>query len=218
VRYPDFRLGPLALDINGIVGVVGPNGAGKTTLLSAVAGLLPNSTGSVAIDGHALSHLERRRDVGFCMPPTSFHFQLTFEQHLRFLRSFYDNWSAKVETDLIERFNIPRRKKVGTASAGTVMKFSLLVALSRQPPAILLDEPWNTLDPISRFELSTELFRLREETKCTIVISTHDLAQLQSIVQRVVFLSEGRIVEVKDDLEALRDGSGFEQYYRGVYS
>lgn len=219
VEYPSFTLGPISLDIEGITGLVGPNGAGKTTLLRALAGQLPHARGQVAKDGQVLDDLARRKSLALCISPESLYRNLSFAQHLQFLRGFYANWSMEIEIDLIKRFNIPLSKVVGAASAGTIIKFSLLVAFARRAEGILFDEPWNSLDPTVRFEFSDELVRLRLETGSDVLISSHDLSLLEAIAPSVSFLACGKIIRAKrvGEVGRVRVTNTLEQEYRDVF-
>jgi ABC-2 type transport system ATP-binding protein len=222
VEFRNFTLGPISVELStGSVGLAGPNGAGKTTLLRAVAGLLTGTSGAVRLNGNTLDDLCRRTEIGFAGASSTFYPTVSFADHLAFLRQFYGTWSRDLEDELISRFRLPLRKNVGEASSGMVAKFALLISFARMSPCIMFDEPWNALDPSSRFELVEELSRLREESKRIIVLSSHDLGTLQEAVDRVIFLNDGQIVEITASVPTtagLESPIGqIEKTYREIY-
>jgi ABC-2 type transport system ATP-binding protein len=197
--YPGFTLGPISLSFEpGIIGLIGENGAGKTTLMAALGGMLPGLTGEIFLSGDILSAKARRQRVAFAALRDVLYPSLSFSEHLRFLRTFYPTWSLEIERDLVRRFNIPTEKRAGAASSGTKSKFWLLVALARRADAILFDEPWNTLDPAGRDDFSSELRAIAKEANIPIIVSSHELEQLERIIDSFHIISEGRIVSSGD--------------------
>lgn len=195
--YPGFNLGPITLAIAAsckIVGLIGPNGAGKTTLMSVIAGIIPGASGVVNLDGAILDDLGRRKLIAFTGVDDIWYQRLTFRQHLDLLRPFYPTWSRDIETDLLKRFAIPEKKSLGTASAGMRAKFALVAAFARQPNMLLFDEPWNALDPTSREEFSEALRTSRDLLPGPIIVSSHELEQIDQLADLFIFVANGRII------------------------
>ena len=202
--YPDFELGPIRLTVpSGILGLVGPNGAGKTTLLSAIGGTLPQTQGTVTLDGVTLSERDRRVNIASYASDSHLYPNASLRQHLRFLSKFYPEWDAGAEEELVSRFKLPLDKAAGAASSGTRSKFNLLLCFARQAAVLIFDEPWNTLDPLARAEFSSALVQLCRETDRLAIISSHDLAQVDAVATQVGCMSDGRLVGVKPSSSGL---------------
>jgi len=206
--YPDFIVGPIDFTFkSGITGVIGSNGAGKTTLLAAIAGMLPNSSGSVFINNAPCSEKTRRSRIAFASMRDVLYGKVSFRQHLRFFRLFYPAWSVDIEEELIKKFALPQDKATESASSGMRAKFWLVVALARQADAILFDEPWNLLDPSARLELSAELKHTAARYNIPIIVSSHELEELEDVADSFIALRGGKIVEdalLPDSRESLR--------------
>ncbi|MGB8798838.1 MAG: ABC transporter ATP-binding protein [Candidatus Aquilonibacter sp.] len=218
VKYPQFTLGPLDLKLEpGLTGLIGPNGAGKTTLLSAIAGVLPIAEGSFFLNGHRTDEIRRRKVFAFFPSSDYYYPSATFGEHLAFLRHFYrETWSNDVQDELIKRFNIPLSLAIGSASSGTRSKFTLLLCFARQAEALVLDEPWNTLDPSARDEFDSELLRLRREQNPVIIVSSHELAQIQAVCSSAIFLAKGEIIAIRplDNASSASNQSTLRDEYR----
>lgn len=198
--YRDFHLGPVGLTVGPeVVGLIGPNGAGKSTLMAVVAGTLPGSRGRIRVDGTELSDLERRRRMAFAGPTNMWHPGMNAEDYLRLLRSLYPDWSILRERALMERFRISYRQCIAEASAGTKAKFDLIRGLARGAGMLLLDEPWSTLDPSARAELTSDLKQIRHEDGIGMLVSSHELDTVAGLCDRFVFLVNGKIAAERAD-------------------
>jgi ABC-2 type transport system ATP-binding protein len=193
--YPSFLAGPFDHEFaNGITGVIGPNGAGKTTLFSAIGGLLDLRAGAICIDGGPpLDELERRRAIASYSGRDMWYGGLTIAQQLAFLSAFFPSWDHALATTLLDRFRLDPAKRVAGLSSGMQVKLALIAAMARRPAALLFDEPWNSLDPAARHELSAIIRELDDGTR-TIVVSSHDLAYVESVCSALVIIDHGRIV------------------------
>jgi len=179
--------------VPGVHGLVGPNGAGKSTMFSAIAGTQANAKGDVILEGAHASRLGRRKAVALAANPSHFYPTATFAQHVAFLRPFYPDWSRSEEARLVERLSIPLTKRVGEASQGMLSKFGLLVAFARRAHVVLLDEPWNALDVESRDELTQIVRDLTRDSCRSVIISSHDLNELQEVCGDILFMADGKI-------------------------
>jgi ABC-2 type transport system ATP-binding protein len=122
-----------------------------------------------------------------------FYERWTAEKNLRFLSRFYPNWSEKRAAELAGRFRLPLDKKVKDLSTGDRVKLSLTRALAYSPRLLLLDEPTSGLDPVVRSELLDELFEFQHKGESAIFYSTHILSDIKRLVDRLVFLDQGRV-------------------------
>jgi len=110
---------------------------------------------------------------------------------LEYLRPFYPSWDRVLENELISQFDLPRDRKLGNLSRGMRMKAALASALAYHPKLIVLDEPFTGLDPLVRDELIQGLLERAEES--TILVSSHDLAEIESFASHVGYLEQGRL-------------------------
>ncbi len=188
----------LALPRGSIVGLIGRNGAGKTTLLRHLTGLLLPTSGQVTVLGcpaEQLGEAELNR-IGAVDQEGDLLEWMTVEQHVRYVAAFYRNWDRALEEELIGLLELDRKSKISALSGGDRQKVSLVIAVGHRPELLLLDEPISALDPIVRERTLDFLLDLLRESGTTIVISSHILRDVEKIVDRIVCLNEGRLVEV----------------------
>lgn len=178
-----------------VVGLVGPNGAGKTTLLHLLLGLLRADRGTVAV--HGLDPIkevaEVRRNTGFMTPDVPV-WKGSVERCLWAHSGYYPTWNADLAEQLRDRFALDPRARVTTLSRGGKVRLRLVLALSYEPPLLVLDEPTLGLDVDSRDELQDELGRIVGEGERTVILTSHRLDDVQRLADRIVLLRGGRIV------------------------
>jgi ABC-2 type transport system ATP-binding protein len=188
-------LNGLNLDVpeGAVYALVGPNGAGKTTAIK----ILMNIFGPTGGHAEVLS-VESTRIAG--QPFTSIGYVSENQELpewmrvgalLEYLRPFYPSWDRTLEDDLIRQFDLPRDRKLSNLSRGMRMKAALASALAYHPKLIVLDEPFTGLDPLVRDELIQGLLERAEES--TILVSSHDLAEIESFASHVGYLEQGRL-------------------------
>lgn len=178
-----------------LVGLVGKNGSGKTTLLRHAVGLQLPTVGSVTTLGAPsaeLGHEELRR-IGFVPQEILLLEWMTVRQHLRFVESFYPAWDRGRESRLLGELELDLDTRVGALSSGNLQKLALILAVCHHPGLILLDEPVSDLDPIARGHLLGFLVELVLEDGATVVVSSHVLRDIESVVDWIVCLDRGRV-------------------------
>lgn len=180
------------------VALVGPNGAGKTTLLRLLATLSRPTSGTLTIAGldPAKAGEAIRRQIGFLSHRTLLYDDLTAEQNLRFYARLYEVPEAPARiAALLEQVNLTARRHdlVRTYSRGMQQRLALARAVLHRPALLLLDEPYTGLDPQATATLTALLRQLAGEG-CTIVMTSHDLAQGLALARRVIALRQGRVV------------------------
>jgi len=204
--YPDFKLGPLALDLapGMVLGFVGPNGSGKSTTMHCLAGLVRPDSGSMEIFGREndLNDPAWKFDVGYVGDIHVFYEGWSGEKNLQFLAQFYPNWSHEFAAKLAQRFDLSLKKKAKELSTGNRAKLAIIAALAHAPKLLILDEPTAGLDPVARAELQDVLFELMADGERAIFYSTHILPEISRLADELAFLQNGRIVlrTAKDDL------------------
>ena len=206
----------LGVDTGEFVTLVGPNGAGKTTLLRILATLTKPTKGSVRIAGldPVKNGEQARRLIGFLSHHTLLYDDLTAEQNLNFYAQMYDldNASARI-ADLLEQVRLTARRRdlVRTFSRGMQQRLSVARAVLHRPQVLLLDEPYTGLDPNAAQVLTDLLAELAGEG-CTVLLTTHNLERGLALGQRMLVLSQGRVVY--DEHRGTIDPTAFPETYR----
>jgi ABC-2 type transport system ATP-binding protein len=200
VNEVSFRLEP------GVTGLLGPNGAGKSTLLHLIAGLLAPSAGSVTIFGRpAFGDPQVYRQIGLVPERESVYPFLTGREFVEAnakLQGVADSAAATrraiAEVDLAEAQHRP----IGGYSKGMRQRVKVAAAFVHNPPILLLDEPFNGMDPRQRLHTMTFLRRLAEEGR-TILFSSHILEEVERVADRVLVVIAGRLA-ASGDFRAIR--------------
>ena len=188
------------------VALLGRNGAGKTTMIRVLLGLIPPDAGTVRVAGcdPATEPLELRRRVGYLAEDQQMYGWMTPIELCRFLAPFYPTWDARLADDYLDRFELPRRTRIGRLSKGQSIKLGLAVALAHRPQVAILDDPALGLDPIARKEFNRDLVEHLQAEGRTVLYSSHLLAEVEAVADAVAILDRGRIVR-QGPTDALRD-------------
>ncbi len=187
----------LALPAGRIIGLLGRNGAGKTTLLHIAAGLLPPTSGACTTLGTPSGKLDTPQltRLGLVQQEGRYLEWMTVRQHLDFNASFYPSWDRDLEKRLLEALELDPKRKIVQLSPGDRQKVGILLGTCHRPALLLLDEPISSLDPIVRRRLLDFLLELLRDDGTTVVISSHILNDVEKIVDWVVALEAGELVE-----------------------
>jgi ABC-2 type transport system ATP-binding protein len=182
-----------------IYGFIGPNGAGKSTMIKTLLNFLFPNSGSASILGLDCVADSRRIKAQTAYVPSDINYyeELTVGDLLSYSDSFYPAADSDYTQELIQRFELDTKKKIGQLSMGNKKKAALVAALSCRPKLMILDEPTNGLDPLMRQKLFDALHEQRE-AGCTIFLSSHNLDEVQTLCSRVAIIREGRIVDIKE--------------------
>ena len=183
-----------------VVGFLGPNGAGKTTTLRILAGVFPPTSGQALIDGHDVvrAPLAARRRLGYAPERPALHLEMTVAGLLDFAAGMKDVGGARARRTAVEDalaravLGEVAARRIGALSKGVRQRLGLALALVGDPPALLLDEPTAGLDP----EQSADMRRLirRLGTERAVLVSSHALAEVEALCDRVVILHRGRVL------------------------
>ncbi len=196
--FPGFHLGPLTLEIpNGATyGFVGSNGSGKTTTLDLIMGMGNKDAGSILVFGmdHIEDEVAVKRRIGYVTQDLNFAAWGTIRRLIGFIRGFYPDWDNQYCNELVERLNLGWKDSIGTLSFGSRTKLNLHIALSHRPQLLLLDEPMAGLDAISKQEVFAELERATQEGKRTVLITSHNLDEIERYTTHVGMLDNGKLV------------------------
>lgn len=189
----------LAIAPGEIFGLLGPNGSGKSTALRLMLGFMKPTSGSASIGGFDCwnESLEVRKRVAYLPGELRLYESMTGRQLLRFLDRLRHGQHAGDRDALARRFDIDLDRPLVQMSSGMKRKVALMSVLLPKVDLIILDEPTNTLDPVMRDELLEQLKQLRDRGQ-TILFSSHVLAEVERICDRVGILQLGRLVHVQN--------------------
>ena len=183
-----------------IFGFLGPNGAGKTTTIRMLMGLIKPSAGSASILGHQIPSREARADLGFLPEAPYFYDFLSVAELLDFTGRLFGLSKAerrKRADRLIELVNLKhaRDNALKSYSKGMLQRAGIAQALMNDPNLVVFDEPMGGLDPLGRKEVREIILSLRDEGK-TVFFSSHILADVESVADRVAILTHGKVRKV----------------------
>ena len=188
-----------------VVGLLGPNGSGKTTLIKLMNGLIRPTYGEVLMDGQQPG-THTKAIISYLPDRTYFADWMTVKDILDMFSEFYEDFDRSKAEDMCASMNINVRDRIKTMSKGTKEKVQLILVMSREADLYLLDEPIGGVDPAARdYILETIIAGYRENA--TLVISTHLIADVEKILDGIVFLKEGRIAQVSS-VEEIRENEG----------
>lgn len=206
----------LSLDRGRIVGLLGPNGSGKTTLIKLASGLLTPTGGEILIDGKQPG-IETKKLVSYLPERTYLNDWMKVRDIIDFFCDFYGDFNKEKAYDMLSRLNINPNDRLKSMSKGTKEKVQLILVMSREAKLYLLDEPIGGVDPAARdYILRTIIGNYSEDS--TVVISTHLIADIEPVLDYVVFINQGDIA-MSATLDQIREeqGKSVDELFREVF-
>lgn len=195
----------LTINKGRIVGLLGPNGSGKSTLIKLANGLLTATSGEILIDGKKPG-VETKKIVSYLPERTYLNDWMKVSDVISFFEDFYEDFKSERAYDMLKRLNIDPKDKLKTMSKGTKEKVQLILVMSRDADLYLLDEPIAGVDPAARdYILNTIINNYNENA--TVVISTHLISDIETILDDVIFISYGTITLCKS-VDEIREQEG----------
>jgi ABC-2 type transport system ATP-binding protein len=196
----------LNLDVpaGAVYALVGPNGAGKTTAIKVLMNIFPPTSGYAQVMETDTRQLRGNAfaAIGYVSENQELPLWMRVDGFLGYLRHFYPTWDRGLEAELVRQFELPLDRKLRHLSRGMRMKAALAGALAYRPSLIVLDEPFTGLDPLVRDELIESLLECAEEA--TVLISSHDLAEIESFASHVGYLDQG-CLGLSEEMTALAE-------------
>ena len=188
-----------------IVGLLGPNGSGKTTLIKLANGLLTPTFGQILIDGQAPG-VQSKKIVSYLPERSCLSDWMKVDDLLDFFSDFYADFRRDTAREMLSRLSIDPRQTFRNLSKGTREKVQLIMVMSRQARLYLLDEPIGGVDPATRdYILHTIINNYNEDA--AVLISTHLIADVEQILDDVIFLQDGRVV-LQAPVDDIRENQG----------
>ncbi len=203
-------LSDVTLEIDaGITGLLGPNGAGKSTFLKLITGQIKPNIGSVAISGQKVkNNYSLFRTIGFCPEQDAYYDELTGWQFLTGLLRLYHFSEPEIvrhaqkALDIVE-LTPDKDRIIKSYSRGMRQRLKVAQAIAHEPEILILDEPLNGLDPLSRRKIIRLIKTYKQEGK-TIIVSSHVLPEIEAMTQKIILIHQGKIF-AEGDIHYIRD-------------
>jgi ABC-2 type transport system ATP-binding protein len=195
---PALRGLDLRVPKGSVFGFLGRNGAGKTTTIKALMGLLRSDSGTAQVFGIQVTDADRsievRRRIGFVTEDKELYPYMTVEQIIRFTRPLFPKWRDDLERRYLQMFELPPKRKIPDLSKGMRSKLMLLLAISRGAELLILDEPTDGLDPAATEDVLRELVDIAASEGTTMFFSSHQLAEVEFIADRIGIIDQGKMI------------------------
>ncbi|MGD6957559.1 ABC transporter ATP-binding protein [Rossellomorea aquimaris] len=189
-----------------IYGLLGSNGAGKTTLLKSISGVLKPESGDIYLKDQPVYENVQTKETLVFIPDQPFFFaHYTLNQMAKFYQSTYSRWGEHQYKSLTCLFGIDPHKKLHKFSKGVQRQAAFILALSTQPEVLILDEPLDGLDPVVRKKVKSVLITEVANREMTILISSHNLREVEDMCDHIGILHQGRFL-LEKELDDLKSG------------
>lgn len=207
----------LTLDIKAgeFVILIGPSGCGKTTTLKTINRLIEPDSGEIIIDGKDITKVDPvqlRRTIGYVIQQIGLFPNMTVEQNIAIVPKLLNYKKEEIDEivhRLLDLVNMPyeenAKKYPSELSGGQQQRIGVLRALAASPPIVLMDEPFGALDPVTRDSLQEEVKKIQKKLGKTIVFVTHDMDEAIRLADTIVFMNEGKVLQVASPEEMLQN-------------
>ncbi|SHI88873.1 ATP-binding cassette domain-containing protein [Desulfosporosinus lacus] len=199
-----------------ITGLIGPNGAGKSTLLKAIVGLVKPQQGSIGIFDQP-AHWKLNAEIAYLPDRAKWYKSHTIKQALNYALNILPGFDLPRALEMANLMSLDLDVLVSTLSEGHEARLHIILCLARRVKLVLLDEPFSGIDLLSRETIIQLLINSMLDQPQTILISSHEIHEAESLFEHVVFLNKGQLV-LEGNAEALRQEKGsIESIYRGLF-
>ena len=190
-------LNDLTLEIpeGAIYALLGPNGAGKTTTIQTLLNIQHPTSGSAKVLGVETTAFgpSQYEQIGYVSENLKLPESMTVAEFLDWCRPMYPTWDESFCKELLERFELPLDRRLKNLSRGMKMKAALLASIAYRPKLLVLDEPFSGLDPLMRDEFIRGVLELSEQENWTVLISSHDIDEVERLADWVGILNAGKL-------------------------
>ncbi len=197
-RYDGFILDNVSFNVpkGSIMGFIGQNGAGKTTTIRAILNITKCDAGSIKMFGldHIQNEYEIKEHIAAVFDEIPFHESFNAIQVSKMFRGLYGSWDEKKYFKYLDRFGLPRKKKIAKFSKGMKMKLQIAAALSHGARLLIMDEATTGLDPVVRNEILDIFREYLQDEENSILMSSHITSDLDKIADCVTFIDKGKIL------------------------
>lgn len=205
-RYDGFTLDNLSFSVpkGSIMGFIGQNGAGKTTTIKAILNIIKADEGSVKLLGmdSVAEEISIKERIAAVFDEIPFHDEFTAKNLDVIFGDIYKNWNTQTFEQYLDRFALPRKKKIGKLSKGMKMKLQIACALSHGAELLIMDEATTGLDPVVRNEILDIFLEYIQDENHSIFMSSHITSDLEKVADSVTFIDKGKLLLTgyKDDI------------------
>lgn len=206
----------LAIESGHIIGLLGPNGSGKTTLIKMINGLLTPTSGHLYMYENPIG-VESKRHISYLPDHTYLNLNQCVQDIIAFFADFYEDFDRARAYDMLEKLQINPKDRLKSMSKGTKEKVQLILVMSRRADLYVLDEPIAGVDPAAR-DYILDVILSNYDPKASILISTHLIADIENILDEVIFLQNGqvRFTSSVDDIR-IHQGKSVDALFREVF-
>ena len=203
----------LQIESNKIIGLLGKNGSGKSTLFKLANDLLTVSSGEVLIDGKPVS-VETKKIVSYLPERPYLDPSIKVSDAIKLFETFYDDFDSQKAENLLKDLDLDKNMRLSKMSKGMKEKVQLVLVMSRKAKIFILDEPLGGVDPASRDYILQTILKNFDEN-ATLLISTHMIADIEKILDEVIFIDNGEIIiqENADELRT-RENCSIDEFFR----
>lgn len=206
----------LTISSGKIIGLLGKNGTGKTTLIKIINDLLIPTSGKVLVNGQEIG-INSKKSISYLPERTYLDKTMTVDKVLEYFTDFYDNFDYQKAKKLLKDLKLDTTQKLSQMSKGMQEKVQLVLVMSRKADLYILDEPLGGVDPATRdYILDTILTNFHEGA--SIIISTHLIADVERILDEVIFIDQGKIIlqSQADDLRK-KEKNSIDEIFRRMF-
>lgn len=197
--------------------LLGLNGVGKSTTMKVIMRLVPISKGKILVDGEPITQQNINKMA--YIPDIPIHdLGWTIPQNLSFAQVFYKNFNLEKAERMLKFFKVPTDKKLKELSKGNLARFNIIVGMCQDAPYLLLDEPFSGIDVFTRQSFINLLKSEFLEDGQTVIITTHEIDEIQDIADHIVLLEEGQVFASFSKEEAQNEGLSIVDKMRTLYS
>ena len=197
-KYDGFTLDNVSFDVpkGSIMGFIGQNGAGKSTTIRSLLNIIPVNSGEIRILGldHIRNEKEIKERIAVVFDELPFHDVFNAKDMSRIFEGIYPKWNRNEYMRYLDRFQLPRKKKIGEFSKGMKMKLQIACALSHEAELLVMDEPTSGLDPVVRDEILRIFMEYLEDGERSILMSSHITSDLEKIADSITYIDKGKIL------------------------
>ncbi|MCI6561241.1 MAG: ABC transporter ATP-binding protein [Oscillospiraceae bacterium] len=205
-KYDGFTLDNISFNVpkGSIMGFIGQNGAGKTTTINSLLNIIKKDSGTIRILGldNEKNEIAIKEQIAAVFDELPFHDQLNANHISIILRDIFKEWDNEKYLEYLDRFALPRKKKIGQFSKGMKMKLQIAAALSHNAKLLIMDEATTGLDPVVRNEILDIFLEYLQDENHSILMSSHITSDLEKIADSVTFIDRGKLLLTgyKDDI------------------
>ena len=199
-----------------IIGLLGKNGTGKSTLIKLINDLLTPTSGEILVNGEPIG-VNSKKIIAYLPERTYLDKSMTVDKVIKYFEDFYDNFYSSKARKLLKDLDLDGTQKLSKMSKGMQEKVQLVLVMSRKADLYILDEPLGGVDPATRdYILNTILTNFNEGA--SVIISTHLIADIERILDEVIFIDKGKII-LQSDSDELRnkENGSIDEIFRRMF-